>query len=63
MDKEMIGSTTALGAMIMLFILSASVSECATVNAVACQRIVLILVLRRQRLITKSIWSKPSGMI
>src|ERR1700733_9265393 len=63
MEREMIGSTTAPGAMIMLFMLNASVMECATVNAVACQRMVLILVLRRQRLTTKSIWSKPSGMI
>ena len=51
----MIGSTTALGATIKFFIDSASVIECATVNAVACHRIILILLLNKHRPVTNKI--------
>lgn len=42
-DKAIIGSTTALGATIIFFILSANVMECATVKAVACHKIEVAL--------------------
>src|SRR3954464_13465668 len=51
-DKEITGSMIWGGAMIMLRILNASVMEWATVNAEACHRIVEILVLNKQRLMT-----------
>lgn len=54
-DKAIIGSTTALGATIIFFIDSANVIECATVNAVACQRITLIFLLNKQRPVTNKI--------
>jgi len=55
MESAIIGSTTALGATIIFFILKASVMECATVNAVACQSIVLILLLKKHSPITNKI--------
>ena len=55
MDKAITGSTTAEGAIIIFFMLNAKVIECATVNAVACQRITYILLLNKQRLITNKI--------
>jgi hypothetical protein len=51
----MIGSVIAEGITIMFFILSASVTECATVKAVACQRIVFILLLNKHRADTNKI--------
>lgn len=62
-DKAIIGSTTALGATIMLFMLSANVMECATVKAVACHKITFTLLLSKHRPTTKSMWSNPSGMM
>jgi len=55
MDNAMIGSTTAGGATMMFFMLNARVIECATVNAVACHRIVFIRVLSKQSPATKRI--------
>jgi hypothetical protein len=55
MDKAINGSTISAGSFIIPFMLKASVIVCATVNAVACQRIVLNFVFKRQRLITNKI--------
>ena len=55
MDKAITGSTTALGATIIFFIDKASVMECATVKAVACHRMVLILLFNKQRPVTNKI--------
>ena len=60
-DNAIMGSTTAPGATIKPFIDSASVMECATVNAVACHNMVLTFVLNKQRPVTNKIWSNPFG--
>ena len=62
-DKAIIGSTTALGAMIMLFILNASVIEWAIVNAVACHKIDFTFWFSKHSPTTNKIWSKPCGMM
>ena len=54
-DKAIMGSTTAPGATIMFFIDKASVMECATVNAVACHRMELILLFSKQSPVTNKI--------
>ena len=51
----MIGSTNAPGAITIFFMLRASVMECATVKAVACQMMVFILVLNRHSPTTNKI--------
>src|SRR5439155_9387129 len=48
-DRAMMGSVIAEETTIIFFMLSASVTECATVNAVACQRIVFILLLNKHK--------------